>query len=147
MLSRCQCRVNRCSGPTILVIYYACCSEGCWLFERSGCEQSTSGKVRGWPQNSRSVQLCRCSGLSTAGITNPTSDIYAIEGAAEHLGPLVAPRAQAACDKLFSYDTLKRHCTRFQAGHDDPLRGNSWACYRMENSAFFIRGRKPVQDV
>jgi len=51
-------------------------------------------------------------------------DIYAIHGAAVHLGPLVPGLVDAVYDKLFSYDATKRHFIPRQSGYEGDLPEN-----------------------
>lgn len=48
-------------------------------------------------------------------------DVDAIHGAASHLAPLVPTLVDAVYDKLFSYDSTKRHFMPRQSGYDGPL--------------------------
>lgn len=48
-------------------------------------------------------------------------DIDAIHAAAAHLAPLVPTLVDAVYDKLFSYDSTKRHFVPRQSGYDGPV--------------------------
>lgn len=48
-------------------------------------------------------------------------DIAAIHGAASHLAPLVPVLVDAVYDKLFSYDSTKRHFVPRQSGYSGPV--------------------------
>src|SRR5262245_23519398 len=48
-------------------------------------------------------------------------DIAAIHGAASHLAPLVPVLVDAVYNKLFSYDTTKRHFVPRQSGYSGPV--------------------------
>jgi hypothetical protein len=49
------------------------------------------------------------------------NDIKAIHDAASHLAPLVPTLVDAVYDKLFSYDSTKRHFVPRQSGYDGPV--------------------------
>ena len=48
-------------------------------------------------------------------------DIESIHGAAAHLAPLVPALVDAVYDKLFSYDSTKRHFVPRQSGYEGPV--------------------------
>src|SRR5262245_31681085 len=48
-------------------------------------------------------------------------DIAAIHGAAKHLAPLVPVLVDAVYDKLFSFDSTKRHFVPRQSGYNGPI--------------------------
>ena len=52
------------------------------------------------------------------------ADIVAVHGAAPLLAPLVPGLVDAVYEKLFSYDSTKRHFVKRQSGYDGPVPGN-----------------------
>lgn len=52
------------------------------------------------------------------------SDVDAIHAAAVHLGPLVPALVDAVYDKLFTYDSTKRHFVPRQSGYEGPVPTN-----------------------